>query len=66
MKMFALQNPDFKSLYWCAEYGWVDIDTCDKFTQSDLDKDYCIELNQKGEWISIDLENPSEYGTWAF
>ena len=66
MKMFALQNPDYTNLYWCTEYGWVDLDVADKFIGTELDEDYCIELTSKGRWVQVDVENSAEYGSWAF
>jgi len=66
MKMFALQNPDYTNLYWCSEYGWVDIDSADKFIGTELDKDYCLELRTKGKWVPVEVEDCADYGSWAF
>lgn len=66
MRMFALQNPDYINLYWCSEYGWTDVEICDKFLGTELDLDYCLEIAHKGRWVPVDIENCANYGSWAF
>lgn len=55
MKMFALQNMDYKEFYWNSEYGWTDLEASDKFIGSELEEDYCIELKRKGKWVQVDV-----------
>ena len=56
--MFALQNQDYKEMYWSNTYGWTDEQNADLFTGTELDKDYCLELKYKtkGRWTSIKLD----------
>ena len=58
MKMFVLQNPDYKGLFWCEEYGWVDLDNADPFFGQELDDSHCIELKEKtkGKWVIQDYK----------
>jgi hypothetical protein len=58
MKMFVLQNPDYKGLFWCEELGWVDMDNADPFFGQELDDSYCLELKEKtkGKWVITDYK----------
>jgi hypothetical protein len=58
MKMFVLQNPDYKNLFWSEELGWVDLNNADPFFGTELDDKFCIELKLKtlGKWVMEDYK----------
>jgi hypothetical protein len=53
MKTFALQNPDYKELFWSEDLGWASIEDADVFFSNELEEEHCLDLRRKGRWTEV-------------
>lgn len=56
MRMWALQNRDFKELFWSEQNGWCDENDADYFFGRELCESHGLEIQikTKGKWVMVD------------